>query len=250
MSDPNSVDAASKKGGREEMNRRRSARKIAAEREARRKRLLSVLGAALLALVAIGALVWAINRQRGVELVAGAPLPEGVALDGRTMGDPAAKVHVVEYGDFQCPHCANFHKTVEKQLVDTYVKSGKATFEFRDYPFIGPESLAAAAAADCAQDQGKFWVFHNLLFANQKPENSGGFTPDRLKAMGAKAGLDTATFDQCVDDGTHAAAAKQAQADAQAKGVDSTPTVFINDAEVLYTWEAMQAAIEKALAGS
>ena len=92
-----------------------------------------------------------------------APLLGASALDALkirqndfTIGNPSAKVVVVEYGDFQCPFCGRFFETTETQLRETYIKQGKAVFVWRDFAFLGEESIRASEAARCAGEQGKF----------------------------------------------------------------------------------------------
>ncbi|MGZ4158725.1 MAG: DsbA family protein, partial [Bacteroidia bacterium] len=82
--------------------------------------------------------------------------------------------------DFQCPACGNFTRQIEPTIVDRYVVPGSVRLTFHDDAFIGQESLDAASAARCAGDQGKFWPYHDWLFANQNGENEGQFSRDRL----------------------------------------------------------------------
>ena len=97
------------------------------------------------------------------------------------MGKSDAPVTVIEFADFQCPFCERFYKDAEKGIIENYVKSGKVKFVFRNYAFLGPESNIAAEGAYCANEQGKFWEYHNFLFDNQGPENSGTFSKENLE---------------------------------------------------------------------
>jgi protein-disulfide isomerase len=102
---------------------------------------------------------------------------------GELLGRASAPVLVEEYGDFQCPVCGQWERTVYptvRQLVD----QGRIRFEYHPIAFIGPESTAAANAAEAAGDEGRFWANHDLLFADQAPENSGVLTTDRLLELG------------------------------------------------------------------
>jgi len=117
---------------------------------------------------------------------------------GRTLGSPDAPVKLIVWSDFQCPACKNFAEGVEGRLITNYVVPGKLLVEYRDMVIIGPESEAAAAASRCADDQGKFWPYHDVLFANQAPENSGAITAGRLKDMADAIGLDRTKFDACL----------------------------------------------------
>lgn len=92
------------------------------------------------------------------------------------LGDPAAPVVMREYGDFQCPSCGAFFRTVEPQLRAEYIDRGLVRLEWHDFAWIGPESRDAANAARCATDQDRFWEYHDLLYRNQAGENQGAFS--------------------------------------------------------------------------
>lgn len=144
------------------------------------------------------------------------------------MGDKNAKVKIIEFADFQCPFCEQWFKTVETSLINDYVKTGKVAFYWRDYAFLGQESTWAAEAARCANDQGKFWDYHDYLYNHQGQENSGAFTKDKLEGFAADLGLDTTSFNSCLESDKYASAVSADQADGQKAGVNGTPTVFIN----------------------
>lgn len=93
--------------------------------------------------------------------------------DFPVMGDPNAKVTYVEFADFQCPFCEQFYSQTEPQIINDYVKTGKVKFVFRNFAFLGPDSNTAAEGAYCANDQGKFWDYHNFLYSHQAGEGSG-----------------------------------------------------------------------------
>jgi protein-disulfide isomerase len=166
---------------------------------------------------------------------------------GEVLGSPSAPVLVEEYGDFQCPSCAHWERTVGP-TVRRLVDQGRIRFEYHPIAFIGPESLAAANAAVCAGDQGKFWAYHDLLFAQQAPENSGALTTDRLLQFGRQVGLSNQQFQQCVRDGTYDNWIRQATDQASQRGVTGTPTVFLNGHQVdtALTPQGLLAAVEAA----
>lgn len=144
------------------------------------------------------------------------------------LGDKNAKVEVVEFGDFQCPFCGKFYTEVEKQLIKDYVDTGKVKFAFRHYAFLGQESTDAAIASECANEQGKFWEYHNYLYENQQGENQGAFSKDNLKKFAASLGLNTSQFNTCLDSGKYAKNVTDDFADGQKAGVSGTPATFIN----------------------
>jgi len=137
---------------------------------------------------------------------------------------------------------------VKPQLISEFVEPGKVRFEFHDYAFRGPEAVQAAEAAACADDQGAYWRYHDTLYLNQNGPNS--FTDDRLKQMAQILGLDTAAFNQCLDGGAKKAGVEASIAEAQAQGIDSTPTILINGAEIAewHDFNAVKQAIEAELA--
>lgn len=157
--------------------------------------------------------------------IAGLPV---VSSGDLVLGDANAPVTVIEYSDFQCPFCAKFFKETESTLREKYIKTGKVKFIYRDFAFLGPESVSASNAARCAGEQGKFWEFHDYLFSNQRGENQGAFSKDNLKSFASALGLDRGKFDACFDSDKYVSEIqKQTKAGGEA-GVQGTPAVFIN----------------------
>jgi len=150
------------------------------------------------------------------------------AGDLPTLGDPNAKVLMVEWGDYQCPFCERFFQQVEPTLREQYIKTGKVRFAFRDFQFLGQESTDAGIAARCANEQGKFWEYHDKLFKEQKGENQGTFAKANLKKFAVDLGLDTAKFNICLDSDKYKDAVEKDAAAGRDAGVSGTPTTFIN----------------------
>jgi protein-disulfide isomerase len=150
-----------------------------------------------------------------------------------TMGNPGAPVHIIEYGDFQCPYCLKFWSETEPQLIEEYVNTGKVYFEYRSMgAFLGPESAWAAEGAYCAGDQGKFWEYHDTLFVNWTGENVGDYTHDKLVKYAETLDLNLQEFESCLSEGKHKWTVEQDAAQAEAAGVRATPTFFINGVKV------------------
>jgi protein-disulfide isomerase len=180
--------------------------------------------------------------------------PSSIPTNGRTLGNPDAKVTMDWYEDFQCTGCEAFTHSAEPQLVAKYVQTGQVKVVYHDFVIIdanvgGTESFDAANAGLCANDQGKFWQYHDWLFANQYTEGSGAFTKDRLKAIAhAMGGLDTAKFDSCVDGGSHNAdvTAEQKQVPS---GANITPWIVVAGTPVGTSpdYATISAALDKAL---
>jgi protein-disulfide isomerase len=173
---------------------------------------------------------------------------------GHSIGSADAKVTVEVWADYQCPYCARFSLQVEPQILSSYVTPGKARLVFRDLAFLGEESRWASVAARLAEQQGKFWPYHDYLFANQQGENAGGFTIARLQEIASRIGLDRTTFDA----GLQLAAARtlfsqirtEFEADAARLGIHSTPTVVVNGTPLSANdWASVRTAIDAALAG-
>ena len=146
---------------------------------------------------------------------------------GELLGRPSAPVLVEEYGDFQCPVCAEFQRSTGA-TVRQLAAQGRIRFVFHEQPIIGRESVLAANAATCAGDQGRFWPYHDLLFADQAPENSGALTADRLIQLGARAGVSGAHFSSCVRDGTYEPWLRQVTNQGSVRGVNATPTFYVD----------------------
>jgi protein-disulfide isomerase len=158
----------------------------------------------------------------------GSPLPDGIVRDGRTLGPSTAKVTLDIWEDFQCPACSNFTNQIEPVLISRYVVPGQLKLAFHDLAFLGQESQDAASAARCAGQQGKFWEFHDYLYANQNGENQGWFTRDRFVAIADKIGLDQAAFQACYDGGSQRQAVTAETQSGSSAGIASTPTLILD----------------------
>lgn len=143
-------------------------------------------------------------------------------------GKDNAKVTVVEFADFQCPFCEKFYTQVEANLIKDYVNTGKVKFAFRNYAFLGQESTYAAEASECANEQNKFWEYHDYLYTHQGQENSGAFSKDKLEGFASAVGLNADQFKSCLDSDKYAQKVKDDFSDGQKAGVNGTPATFIN----------------------
>ena len=150
-----------------------------------------------------------------------------VSESDMALGNPMAPVTLIVYEDFQCPFCAKLFHETEKNIIDTYVRDGSVRFVYRDFAFLGGESVRAAEAARCAAEQGKFWEYHDFLFNNQDGENQGGFADLKLKSFAKTLGLDTNQFNSCFDSNKYESAVIAAKNEGNAAGVSGTPKGFI-----------------------
>jgi len=143
-------------------------------------------------------------------------------------GNPAALVRVAEFSDLQCPACKSAHELIVKPLFEKY--SDKILFEFRHFPLAQhPFAFEAAAAAECAADQGKFWEFIDVNYENQEQMNSSAF-----REWGKTLGLDAALFDRCIKSKIKSETINADQADGKKQNVQGTPSFFVNGARVPY----------------
>jgi protein-disulfide isomerase len=167
--------------------------------------------------------------------------------EGEALGSASAPVVVEEYGDFQCPVCAEFERTVGP-TIRRLVEQGRIRFVYHPLAFLGPESLTAANAATCAGDAGKFWPYHDLLFAEQAPENSGALTTQRLLELGRRVGVNGQRFQACVTDGTYEGWLAGVNERASQRGVTATPTIFVDGRQVdaARTVDGLLAAVDAA----
>lgn len=208
-----------------------------------------LIGSVIAALIVAGFLIY-LNRPQtpGADIVTAEALPASIPTDGMVMGAADAPVQIVEWGDYQCPACGILARSIEPQLVTEFIEPGKASFEFRNFAFLGEESQRAAAAAVCADQQGAFWSFHDTLYANQHGENLGAFSAERLRAMAEKLGLNVATFNACMDDGATAESVAASTAGGRDQGVNATPWLTVNGTRVenWQDWATLSAAIEAA----
>jgi protein-disulfide isomerase len=152
--------------------------------------------------------------------------------DDPVLGDPKAKVTIIEFGDYQCPSCRMFWKETEPKLKKDYIDTGKVKLVFRDFPIveIHPEAVVAAIAAQCAADQGRYWQFHDKVFREQdrRGEDVIRFKVADLKKWGKDVGVDTAGFDQCIDSTRYKDEVAKDHSDGADVGIRGTPSFFIN----------------------
>jgi protein-disulfide isomerase len=165
---------------------------------------------------------------------------------GPTLGSAGARVTIVEFADFQCSFCRKFWADTLAKLKESYVKQGKVRFVFRHFAILGKFSEQAAMTADCAGEQGKFWEYHDKLFANQ-----GGlaFTQSKLQQYGGELGLKATNFKRCLTTEKYRKKVEGETAVAASLGARGTPTFFVNGRLMVgaQPFEAFQSLIEEEL---
>jgi protein-disulfide isomerase len=166
--------------------------------------------------------------------VAPTATPKAIVLEPRTpngeyfLGRADAPVTFEMFGDYQCPVCGEFARTVEPTFIQTYVDTGKVKFVWRDYAWIGDESFAAAQAGRCAGRQGQFWAYHDYLYTHQRGENLGQFSLANLETFSDAIGLDNGAFDICMQLEPDMPAIQEALRQGIRQRVDVTPSFLVN----------------------
>ena len=222
---------------------KRQARRQQMQRQQQRQRLILIGLITLGALVVVLAVVWPQLRPVGeIVTVTPASLPNA---DGLSLGDPNAAVTIDVFEDFQCPFCKQVQPTVH-ELLSRY--RGKVKLVHKDLPLdsIHPQARQAAEAARCAYEQGKFWEYHDKLYANS-PKASA----DDLKSYAKEVGLNTDSFDRCFTSRKYKALVQEDLNQGAQLGLNGTPTFFINGREISgnQSLSDFEAIIDEELAG-
>jgi protein-disulfide isomerase len=138
--------------------------------------------------------------QNSNEKIKALPLQDLIRNGSPFQGKVSAPITVIDFSDFQCYLCNRFVKNTEPLVNQSYIQTGKVALVFSHLPNRGFDSMGAALAAQCTNDQGKFWQFHNLLYSNQKAIDSGWVSKENLKNFALQIpGLDIKRFDRCFD---------------------------------------------------
>ena len=232
---------ASRKEQKEQLRAQRLEREQEEQAAARRKRLVQYGAlAALLAVVVVAALIIASLNNSSDSSGAGAGGDvadvslvdnqlQGLPQNGLVLGDPKAKVSVVEFGDLQCPVCKEFSFQVAPDVISQIVRKGQANYEFRPWDIIGPQSPIASKAAYAAGEQGRGWSFIELFYRNQGEENSGYVTDSFLTSIAHGAGvkdIDKWNSDRS-DDSRWDPLLQKNGSDAQSLGFSGTPSILV-----------------------
>lgn len=205
---------------------------------------LIVGGIALIGIVALATYtLW----NRANPPVAAPTVPVGQTEEGFWYkGNPDAPVTVTEYADYQCPACAYYDRTLAPIISRDYIETGKVRFVYHEVPLDSHRhAVAAAAAARCAGEQGKFWQMHGMLYLNQQQWSSLNNVQNVFSGYAGQLGLDRAAFDACMSSGAQAQAVTAAAEAAFAAGVNATPTFNVNGQIV--DMRSLPGAIEAAL---
>ena len=174
------------------------------------------------------------------------------------LGNTSSPITIIEFGDFQCHFCGRFAKDTEPQINQTYIQTGKINLVFKHFVTHGPDSMSAAMASQCANEQGKFWKFYELLYGNQGEENSGWANVGNLKKFVSQIpGMDMNKFNSCLDNHKYKSKIDNDTAFAYKSGFQGTPTLIVekrdgSNPQVLlgaYPFPVLQAILDKKISG-
>ena len=145
------------------------------------------------------------------------------------LGDLNAPLTMIEFGDYQCTFCKKFFHETEESIITNYVETGKVKILFKDFIVVNEDSVNAAIAAHCANDQKMFWQYHSILYNNWDGEGTGWASSEQLHQFASTLGLDMNEFSECMSQSKWKDLVLSSHADGRALGVDATPTFFIID---------------------
>jgi len=144
------------------------------------------------------------------------------------LGSDNASITIVEFGDYQCEACYHWFHNTRDTLIDNYIETGKAKLVFVDLPFLGRDSPKAAQASYCAEDQGKYWEYHTMLYTFQDgPPDSGWADRDRLNSFAFSLDMNMDEFNNCMDSSKYQKRVKANYNEAVKHGAQQTPTFII-----------------------
>ncbi len=145
------------------------------------------------------------------------------------LGSESAPITIVKFGDYQCEACYYWFHNTRSTLIDNYIETGKAKLVFMDLPFLGRDSITAAEASYCAEDQGKYWEYHTMLYTFQEVEayDSGWANRDRLNSFAFTLDMNMDEFNECMDSLKYKNRVKANFDEAMRNGIQSTPTFIL-----------------------
>ena len=147
------------------------------------------------------------------------------------LGSTEAQITIVEFGDYQCEMCYSWFHNTRGTIIDNYVDTGKVNIVFVDLAFLGSDSPIAAQATHCADDQGKYWEYHSILYYKQEGIDNGWASKSMLKEYANELKLDSDQFASCIDSAKYAKNVQNSYNAAVKMKVSSTPTFYLFDHE-------------------
>ena len=229
--------SATKAGKQPRMSRRQQ--RLEEQARAARMRQLQIVGGVMIVVLAIAAIAfWRSAGVVSVEEIIAATQPN-------LQGSADAPVRIVEFGDFGCHSCRAWHNAgIKEQLQADFGE--QVAFEFRHFPVITAQSPKAAEAGQCAAEQDAFWDYHDYIYESTP---QGALAVADLKTYATAVGLEQDAFDACLDSGKYRDFVLEEQRAAQAFGARGTPSFFINEQPVSFSYQGLVAAIQATLGG-
>ena len=157
-----------------------------------------------------------------------------IANGSPVMGNLDAPITILEWGDYQCTFCYKFHQNTLSMINEDFVETGKVKLVFKDFPLNGPDSLLAAEASYCAEDQGKYWEYHDELYKNWGGERTGWITRESLDRFAVTVDLDLEEFNECLDNQKYHDRVTALHEFGKEIGIDATPSFLVfNDQKII-----------------
>ena len=150
------------------------------------------------------------------------------------LGNPSASITILEWGDYQCTFCYKFHESTLDIIHKEYIETGVVNLVFKDIPLNGPDSILAAEASYCANDQGKYWQYHDEIYTNWAGERTGWISKNSLNTFAEFVELDIEKFNSCLDEHKYRQKVLDLEQFGREIGVDATPSFFVfNDKKII-----------------
>lgn len=150
------------------------------------------------------------------------------------LGNSNAPITVLEWGDYQCTFCYKFHQSTLDVINEDFIKTGKVKLVFKDFPLNGPDSFLAAQSAYCAQDQEKYWQYHDELYKNWEGERTGWITRNSLEKFANTVNLNLDEFNKCLDEKKYEQKVTTLHEFGKEIGIDATPSFLVfNDEKII-----------------
>ena len=159
--------------------------------------------------------------------MSGQNAPINLTSGSPVLGSTSAPITIVEFGDYQCEACYHWYHNTRADIIDNYIETGKVNLVFMDLPFLGRDSITAAQATYCADDQGKYWEYHETLYNFQEAIDNGWASKDRLVSFAFNLDMNLDEFNDCMDSLKYAKRVKANYDESQRFGAEATPTFLI-----------------------
>jgi len=237
--------------GRKARRRREQKRPTRPNRRLRNLGIATGMAAAAVVVVILIVLSQTLWKSEGggtpSEFIVPTPRPADIPQEGTTLGSPDAPLTILEYSEFLCPYCRQAALETLPQIEEEYIATGKVKLVFKYFIVHGEQAVLPAGAAQCAADQNAFWSYHDMLYLNAETVD---FTIENLKQFAEELGLDTESFNSCLDSEEYMDKLAADVDEARRRGVNSTPTFFVGQTEVVGAkpYSDFKTAIEDELA--